>query len=62
MDKYSFKTSWVGDLDGKFKAELLLNGEIIESEEFDYQDEMFKYIADTMCSLQIAGEDWSFTY
>ena len=59
--KYSFKTHWLHD-EEKFQAQLLYNGKVIEEITFDYQSEMFEYIAEAMCNLQLAGEDWTFTY
>lgn len=61
MCKYSFKTCWIGEKE-KFQVQLLHNGKLIESKEFDYQSDMFEYIAETMCDLLIAGEDWVFSY
>lgn len=58
MIKYSFKTCWLDDKE-KFQAQLLRGGKLIESKQFDFQSDMFEYIADTMCDLQIAGEDWT---
>lgn len=61
MNKYSFHTCWL-DVKEKFKAELLRNGQLLESKEFDYQSDMFEYIGEMMCYLQLAGQDWTFTY
>lgn len=58
MCKYSFKTCWIYEKE-KFQVQLLHDGKLIESKEFDYQSDMFEYIAETMCDLQIAGEDWT---
>lgn len=59
--KYSFKTYWI-DEEEQFKVELLADDNVIETKTFDYRRDMFAYIDDTMCMLQIAGEDWTFTY
>lgn len=56
--KYSFKTCWLYDVE-KYQVVLLHDGKLIESKVFDYQSDMFEYIAETMCGLQIAGEDWT---
>lgn len=56
--KYSFKTCWLDDKE-KFQAQLLCDGKLCETHDFDWQSDMFEYIADTMCDLQIAGEDWT---
>lgn len=61
MNKYSFKTCWL-DKEEKFQAQLLFNEKVIEEKQFEYQDEMFEYIAEAMCNLQLAGEDWTFSY
>ena len=58
MCNYSFKTCWLDDKE-KFQVQLLRGGKLIESKQFDFQSDMFEYIADTMCDLQIAGEDWA---
>ena len=59
-NNYSFRTHWIDEQE-RFQAELLYNNEVLETETFDYQDEMFNYIADTMAALQIAGENWILT-
>lgn len=59
--KYSFKTHWLHD-EEKFQAQLLKDGKVIEEKEFDFQSEMFEYIAEVMCNLLLAGEDWTFSY
>lgn len=61
MIKYSFKTRWLGDKE-KFQVQLLCNGNLVETKQFDYQSQMFEYIAETMCATLTAGEDWTFSY
>lgn len=61
MCNYSFKTCWLDDKE-KFQAQLLRGGKLIESKQFDFQSDMFEYIAEAMCNLQIAGEDWTISY
>lgn len=47
---------------GKFIVTLLCNGEKEIVKEFESHMEAFEWISDTMCGLQIAGEDWTFSY
>ena len=50
MCKYSFKTCWLDDKE-KFQAQLLRGGKLIETKQFDFQSDMFEYIAEAMCNL-----------
>jgi len=60
-NKYSFKTSWNYD-EEEFVMKLLCNGEVIEEKNFAGLLDMFYYIEETMCGLQIADEHWTFSY
>lgn len=59
--KYSFTISWLC-VEEKFRVRLLGDGEVLEEKKFQWQRDMFDYIADTASSLQIMGEDWTMSY
>ena len=61
MGKYSFKVSWIDDVQ-EFKVLVLQDNEVIEEDMFMFCSDAWEYIADTMGMLQIAGEDWTLTY
>lgn len=61
MEKYSFKISWLDD-EKKFQVKLMYGNKELETTKYEWHTDMFEYISYTMAGLQIAGEDWTFSY
>ena len=59
--KYSFSISWL-DEEEKFQVKLFYGLDLLEVHTFEWQRDVWEYIADTMSGLQIHGEDWNLTY
>ena len=60
MDKYVFKTKFI-DEEEKFRATLLCNGVLFQTEEFDGHHEMMNWVSERMSELLLCGENWEFT-
>ena len=61
MKKYKFTISY-SETEWRFHVALWCDGDKLEEKTFEWHHEVFDYISETMCNLQIAGEDWTLSY